>query len=104
MQNIIIRALGSESTVEPDVDDFVALPGDTLLLASDGLTKHVRDPKLLELVQTSPTLDKAVDAMIQAAKDHGGDDNITVLLLRFVQVPWYRRLFGGGNHKWQNSI
>ncbi len=104
MQNIIIRALGSEPTVEPDVDDFVALPGDTLLLASDGLTKHVKDPKLLEFVQTSPTLDKAVDAMIQAAKDHGGDDNITVLLLRFEQMSWYRRLFGGGNHKWQNSI
>lgn len=104
MQNIIIRALGSETSVEPDVDDFVALPGDTLLLASDGLTKHVKDSQLLDFVRQSPTLEKAIDGMIQAAKDHGGDDNITVLLVRFVQVPWYRSVFGGGNHKWQNSI
>lgn len=104
MQNIIIRALGSESTVEADVDDFVAMHGDTLLLASDGLTKYVRAADLLKFVRSAPTLDHAVDAMIQAAKDRGGDDNITVLLIRFVQVPWYRRLFGGGNHSWQNSI
>lgn len=104
MQNIIIRALGSESTVECDVDDYVAQHGDTLLLASDGLTKHVRAADLLKFVQGAPTMDQAVDAMIHAAKDHGGDDNITVLLIRFIQVPWFRRLFGGGNHTWQNSI
>lgn len=104
MQNIIIRALGSEPTVEPDLDDFVAQHGDTLLLASDGLTKLVRAAELLKLVQSAPSMDHAVDAMIQAAKNQGGDDNITVLLIRFLQVPWYRRLFGGGNHTWQNSI
>src|SRR5262249_11813255 len=38
MQNIIIRALGSEETVKPDVDDLIGLPNDTLLLTSDGLT------------------------------------------------------------------
>jgi serine/threonine protein phosphatase PrpC len=104
MQNIIIRALGSEPTVEPDLDDFVAQHGDTLLLASDGLTKLVRAADLLKIVQSAPSMDHAVDAMIQAAKNQGGDDNITVLLIRFLQVPWYRRLFGGGNHTWQNSI
>ncbi len=104
MQNIIIRALGSEESVEPDLDDLVALPGDILLLATDGLTKHVKDEQLLEFVQKSPSLDAACNGMIDAAKRHGGDDNITCLLLRFVDMPWYRRLFSSGSPKWQNSI
>lgn len=105
MQNIIIRALGSEETVEPDLDDLIALPGDTLLLATDGLTKHVKDDRLLSLIQGASSLDKACDAMIQAAKDHGGDDNITCILVRFVERPWYKRFFFfAGSPKWQNSI
>jgi serine/threonine protein phosphatase PrpC len=105
MQNIIIRALGSEATVEVDVDDMVALPNDILLLASDGLTKHVKDAKMLELVKTAPTLDAANAALIQAAKEHGGDDNITCVLVRVTDLPWYKRWFGGAQpFKRQNSM
>jgi serine/threonine protein phosphatase PrpC len=104
MQNIIIRALGSEETVEPDVDDMVAQPGDILLLASDGLTKHVKDNALLSLVRGAPTLAQACDALIQAARADGGDDNITCILIRVVEQPWYRRWFGKGSPQWQNSI
>ena len=104
MQNIIIRALGSEETVEADVDDMIAQPGDLLLLASDGLTKHVKDSALLKLVKGAPTLNQACDALIKAARDDGGDDNITCVLVRAVVQPWYRRWFGKGNPQWQNSI
>jgi len=104
MQNIIIRALGSEETVEADVDDMVAQPGDILLLASDGLTKHVKGNALLKLVKGAPTLSQACDALIQAARDHGGDDNITCVLVRVVEQPWYRKWFGKGSPQWQNSI
>ena len=104
MQNIIIRALGSEESVEADVDDMVAQPGDILLLASDGLTKHVKDAGLLKLVKGASTLSQACDALIQAARDDGGDDNITCVLVRVVKQPWYRRWFGKGSPQWQNSI
>ena len=104
MQNIIIRALGSEETVEADVDDMVAQPGDILLLASDGLTKHVKDAALLKLVKGAPTLAQACDALIKAARDDGGDDNITCILVRVMEQPWYRRWFGKGTPQWQNSI
>jgi serine/threonine protein phosphatase PrpC len=105
MQNIIIRALGSEATVDVDVDDMVALPGDILLLASDGLTKHVKDAKMLELVKSAPTLDAANDALIQAAKEHGGDDNITCILIRVTEMSWFKRWFGGGEPvRRQNSL
>src|SRR5205085_408257 len=64
MQNIIIRALGSEETVTPDVDDMIALPGDILILASDGLTKHVKDEWMQGIVDEAPTLDQACADLI----------------------------------------
>ncbi len=104
MQNIIIRALGSDQTVEPDLDDQLVLPGDILLLCSDGLTRHLPDESLLEVITRAASLEAACAALVQAAKDAGGDDNITCLLVRMVRQPWYRRFFPGGSSKWQNSF
>lgn len=104
VQNIIIRALGSEETVRPDLDDMMALPGDTLLLCSDGLTRHVEDSELAEAVRSSPSLEATCDALIAKARERGGEDNITVLLVRFVPQSFFGRIFGGGSPKWQNSL
>jgi len=108
MQNIIIRALGPEEKVVPDLDDLMALPGDLLLLCSDGLTRHVDDDALLEIANGTVTLSLMAQRMIDAAKEGGGSDNITCLVIRFVDLPWWKRilrmLFGGGSPKWQNSI
>jgi protein phosphatase len=109
MQNIIIRALGPEEKVQPDLDDQMAQPGDVLLLCSDGLIRHVPDDSILEVVQGTISLQLMADRLIEAARDGGGSDNITVLLLRFEELPWFtkffRWLFGGGSsRKWQESI
>jgi serine/threonine protein phosphatase PrpC len=106
MQNIILRALGSEEAVEAEIEDLVAVPGDLLLMASDGLTRHVQDEEILKIVQAPADLEQACSELIQTARDRGGDDNITCLLVRIVNRPWYRRilkkLFFGGP-QWQNS-
>lgn len=108
MQNIIIRALGPEEKVQPDLDDQMAQPGDVLLLCSDGLIRHVPDDSILEVVQGTISLQLMADRLIEAARDGGGSDNITVQLLRFEELPWFTRffrwLFGGGSPKWQESI
>ena len=108
MQNIIIRALGPEEKVQPDLDDQMAQAGDVLLLCSDGLIRHVPDDSILEVVQGTISLQLMADRLIEAARDGGGSDNITVLLLRFEELPWYNQLFrwifGGGSPKWQESI
>ena len=109
MQHVILRALGSEENVQADIEDLLAVPGDVLLMTSDGLTRHVRDQEILEIVTSSASssLEQACTALIQAAKDRGGDDNITCLLLKIVDRPWYKnilmKLFSGGP-QWQNSI
>jgi serine/threonine protein phosphatase PrpC len=107
MQNIILRALGSEAEVEADVEDLLALPGDLLLMTSDGLTRHVKDEEILEVVQRASDLGRACAELVETAKQRGGDDNITCLLVRIVDRPWYsnivNKLFHGGP-QWQNSI
>lgn len=107
MQNVILRALGSEANVEADVEDLVAMPGDVILMTSDGLTRHLDDKEILEIILTSAGIDHAAGRLIEAANRRGGDDNITCLLLRIVERPWYKaifnKLFPGGT-QWQNSI
>jgi len=108
MQNVIVRALGTEPSVQPDLDDLVAAPGDVLVLCSDGLTRHVSDDAILEAVMSTPDVEQACNRLVQAARDGGGEDNITCLLLRFEEQPWYKKMLNsvaaGGSPKWQNSF
>jgi protein phosphatase len=106
--NIIIRALGAEADVQPDLDDLVAQPHDVLLLCSDGLTRELEDEQIQAIINlnASQPLQVACDELVEAARRGGGNDNITALLLRFNTRPWYQSLFGvgGDSPKWQNSI
>jgi serine/threonine protein phosphatase PrpC len=93
--------------VEADVEDLEAMPGDTQLMTSDGLTRHVRDEEIININNRCSSLEEACSGLIQAAKERGGDDNITCLLLRVVESPWYKNLlrkFVPGGPEWQNSI
>jgi serine/threonine protein phosphatase PrpC len=102
LQNVITRALGAENTVEPDLDDIIAVAGDKLMLASDGLTRTLGDGEILAAVDGAPDLDQACEDLIQAAKAAGGEDNITCMLIHFVELPWYkiyrRKLRMGGRN------
>lgn len=100
MQNVIVRALGSEDSVEPDLADLSLEQGDTLLLCSDGLSRYVKDAAMLEVIGRVENLDEACSALIEAAKSGGSDDNITCLLIRAVEKTWSGRIFG---HRGDNA-
>jgi protein phosphatase len=51
MRNIITRAIGSQSTVEPEIASHATQPGDLYLLASDGLTRELTDPEIAQTFQ-----------------------------------------------------
>lgn len=107
MQNIILKALGSEEDVDPDIEDLVVLAGDVLIMCSDGLTKYVREEEMLAMVNGAARIDQACDALIRTAKERGGDDNITCLLLKVVDRPWYKKMLHkwlSGGQEWQNSV
>lgn len=90
LQNVITQALGSESTVAPDLDDMVAITDDVLVLTSDGLTGALSDAQILKTVNSAASLGQACDNLIQSAKLAGGTDNITCVLVRFIESHWYQ--------------
>ena len=81
MQTVITRAIGVEANVNPDYFTATLAPGDVVLLASDGLTRYV-DGQELALVAGSCNLEASAKSLIALAKERGGTDNITVLLLQ----------------------
>jgi len=85
-RSVITRALGPESTVEVDTRSYSARDGDVYLLCSDGLTTMLPEERLAELLRAHATLHDAGEALIAAANEAGGRDNITVLLLRVEQL------------------
>jgi protein phosphatase len=93
MQNVIVRALGTDDTVEPDLADHEFSSEDVLLLCSDGLSRYVKEDRMAEAVNQE-SLDKACSDLIEAAKEGGSDDNITCLLIRATPPSWKDRFFG----------
>ena len=94
MQNVIVRALGADESVEPDLEDHQFQDKDVLLLCSDGLSRYVSHASIAEMCGREDSLDSACDDLIAAAKGGGSDDNITCLLLRARQQSWRDRVIG----------
>ena len=82
-RNIILQALGPDSTVRPDFTQQPLARGDTLVMCSDGLTTHLRAPDIARIVTASSDPDDACEQLIAAANAEGGHDNITVLVATF---------------------
>jgi protein phosphatase len=87
-RSVITRALGPEGFVEVDTRSYAAHDGDVYLLCSDGLTTMVPEERLAELLlaYAPKSLRDAGEALIAAANEAGGRDNITVLLLRVEEL------------------
>jgi len=85
-RHILTRALGQELFVAADTITVNILPGDTLFLCTDGLHGYVPDDRLQYLLNGHANLDDAATALIAAANQAGGHDNISVQLIRVRSV------------------
>jgi serine/threonine protein phosphatase PrpC len=108
-QNVIVRSLGVEDSVEPDLQDHEFAAGDVLLLCSDGLSRFVQNDSIVEIVSRADSLEKVCDELIEAAKSAGSDDNITCMLLRVAEQSRGRRILEAllpvrNRHRWQDSV
>jgi PPM family protein phosphatase len=81
-RSIITRALGPEPDVEVDTYTVTGKEGDVFLLCSDGLTGMISDEEVESILRGAGGLDEAAKALIRAANQSGGRDNITVVLFR----------------------
>jgi protein phosphatase len=89
-RNLITRAVGSQSTVDPEIHGYRPQAGDVYLLASDGLTRELTDDEITSVLckaanpASEASLQTACTTLIEAANARGGADNITVLLVALV--------------------
>ncbi len=82
LRNIITRALGTQSSVTPDIFELQAEPGDLFLLCSDGLTRELSDAQIETILGADVPLDELCARLVAEANEAGGHDNITCLLVR----------------------
>ncbi len=80
-RNVITQALGNGGDLEIEVQDLELGKSDRLLLCSDGLSGMVGDSQIWDIVNQSPDLQTAVESLITVARDNGGEDNITAVLV-----------------------
>jgi protein phosphatase len=81
-KNLVTRAVGVEDTVLLETHLHDVMPGDLYLLCSDGLSDMLDDESIAQLLQTSDVLPEVAAALVDAANDAGGKDNISVVLAR----------------------
>jgi protein phosphatase len=84
-RSVITRALGTDADVEVDTLTHEVVPGDLVLLCSDGLSAMVRDEEIVRVLEASGGApSEAAAALVAAANAAGGEDNVTVVLFELV--------------------
>jgi len=87
LQSIITRAIGAANTVDPDLFAAELNLNDMFLLTSDGLTRYAKPEDIAFLAPPDAELTSICHALIEHAKQRGGADNITCMMLRVVERP-----------------
>lgn len=84
-RNVIYRSLGQKSPVEIDTYVETIIPGDYLLLCSDGLWEMVpRNSDIIELIESASGPVEACQNLVQAANESGGEDNIGIVVVKVI--------------------
>ncbi|WP_291991093.1 Stp1/IreP family PP2C-type Ser/Thr phosphatase [Candidatus Accumulibacter sp. ACC007] len=85
-RNLVTRAVGVDPQVEAEVHTYVVHPGDVYLLCSDGLYDLLETAEIQHLLEMfGANLDLAAMQLIQLANDNGGDDNISVVVVKVLR-------------------
>jgi protein phosphatase len=87
-RHVLTRALGVRRTVEADLAELTPAPGDAIVLCSDGLTGLVDDAEIAGEVASAAAagLDPLCERLVALANERGGEDNITVVVVRWEET------------------
>lgn len=81
-KNVISRALGAEQGVDVDMKTMEVEEGTEFLLCTDGITRHISDNEIRQLMVVSPNLDQVCNELKQRCYERGAEDNLTVVVVR----------------------
>ncbi len=83
-RNVVTRALGGKDEFDIDIDEVKLKDNEILLLCSDGLTTMLPDARIHEIINDNrDDLSAAAEKLIKESNERGGDDNITVVLVKY---------------------
>jgi protein phosphatase len=82
LRNVLTRSLGNMPSVEVDVLQGQAAPGDIFVLGSDGMTRVLDETRIGELVLAASTAQAAAAELVRYACVEDGTDNVSVVVLR----------------------
>ncbi len=85
-RNVIYRTIGDKPQIDVDVIQHVLAVNDHLLLCSDGLSGMVKDDEILRIVLSASSPQAACDQLVEAANAAGGEDNISVVLVKIAAI------------------
>ncbi len=86
LSHILVHSIGRPTAFRPEVTRTNLEAGDRVLLCTDGLSSQVDDARIAELLGGAESADEATDALVDAANDAGGADNVTAVV-SFCQPP-----------------
>jgi serine/threonine protein phosphatase PrpC len=86
LRHILTQALGTGWLIDPDVRRLSVAGGDQVLLCTDGLSGMVDDAAIESILRGRGSVREICQALIDRALQHGGKDNVTVVLARFESV------------------
>ncbi len=81
-KNVLTRAIGTQTDVEAEIHIAPVSPNDIYLMCSDGLTDQVNDDEIAEILKNAKDIKSATASLIEKAKEAGGYDNVTILLVK----------------------
>lgn len=86
-KNVISRALGAEESVEVDMNTIAVGDGNTFLLCTDGITRHLPDNELRELLQSGRSVEAICAEMKERCYQRGAEDNLTAVIVQLGPPP-----------------
>ncbi|QQZ07991.1 Stp1/IreP family PP2C-type Ser/Thr phosphatase [Heyndrickxia vini] len=81
-KNLVLKALGTEEKIEADIKTILIEEEDYLLLCSDGLSDKMTELQIKEILENGNTIEEKAQTLIDLANENGGEDNITLILIK----------------------
>ncbi|MEW5951248.1 MAG: Stp1/IreP family PP2C-type Ser/Thr phosphatase [Elusimicrobia bacterium] len=92
LQNVLLKALGTQSLIEPEISETEIKEGDKILLCSDGLFKCVKEEDILSAVKAKNNCEEAVKILIKESYEAGAPDNVTIALGTAEKIEFKEKL------------